>query len=124
MKEASTNNNIETEVKEEGKKKKERKKDKESLKENLLEQYKNDPSFSEFLKANKKGVEEEESAAVFAEQESSSEEEEEEEEKEDKLAQKKDISDQDVSNIFENLRVCVKAKQVSIVGKSKSTKFY
>ncbi|MPC22710.1 putative RNA-binding protein 19 [Portunus trituberculatus] len=95
LKEANGNNNIETEAKKEGKKKKERKKDKDSLKENLLGQYKNDPSFSDFLKANKKGAKEEESAAVLAEQNSSESEEEEEEEKEDKVAQKKDVSDHD-----------------------------
>ncbi|KAK8394725.1 hypothetical protein O3P69_005895 [Scylla paramamosain] len=100
LKEASTNNNNETETKKEGKKKKERKKDEDSLKEKLLGQYKDDPSFTEFLKADKKGAKEGEGAAVFAEQESSSEAEEEEdqeeeEEKEDKLAQKKNVSDQD-----------------------------
>lgn len=93
--ETSTNNN-ETEIKKKGKK--ERKKDEDSLKEKLLGQYKNDPSFSEFLKANKKGAKEEEDPAVLAEQESSSEaegEEDQEEDEKNKLAQKKDVSDQD-----------------------------
>ncbi|XP_050698872.1 probable RNA-binding protein 19 [Eriocheir sinensis] len=104
LRKATTNNN-ETETKEEGKKKKkkERKKEEDSLKAKLLSQYKDDPTFGEFLKANEKGAKEETSTPVVAkeeeeEEESSSEAEEEEEEEEeldDKLAQKKDISDQD-----------------------------
>ena len=74
------------------------------MKEKLLEQHKNDPFFGEYLKANEKGVKGEGGATVITEEESSSEaeekEEEVEEEIEDKLAQKKNISDQDVSNSF------------------------
>lgn len=73
------------------------------MKEKLLVQYEDDPTFGEFLKASEKGVKGEGGAAVLAAEikESSSEaEEEEEEEHEDKLAQKRDISDQDVSTHF------------------------
>lgn len=83
---AQTNTN-KTVTQKKGKKKNKRKQEKDSLKEQLSGQSKDDPSFGVFLEANEKGAKEQHRAAAVTREVSGTEEEEE------KVAQKKNVSE-------------------------------